>query len=138
MKCTNCDYESTSEQGLKVHFARKHTANKLESSSTCELCDKKFDSAEKLKRHVKSYSYQDAKFKCVDCNFVGTNDMTMEVHNGKFHTDIFDCGICEYVAESEDNLDLHLFTCEIYHCTATFGSFPNRTECTKKYKILVK
>ena len=93
----------------------------MESSSTCELFDKKFDT----------------KFKFVDCNFVGTNDMTMEVHNGKFHTDIFDCGICEYVAETEeDNLDLHLFTCEIYHCTATFGSFPNRTECTKKYKNL--
>ena len=36
-KCTNCNYESSSDQGLKIHIARKHTVNKLETSSICEL-----------------------------------------------------------------------------------------------------
>ena len=129
-KCTSCDYESSSQQGLKIHIARKHTVNKLETSSICELCDKKFETADKLQKHMKCHSYQDAKFKCVDCNFVGTNNLTMEVHNGKYHTDIFECGICEYVAESEEKLELHLFTCEIYHCNGSNG------KCTAKDKSL--
>ena len=134
VSCTKCDYTSSSEQGLRIHSARKHTVNKEESSNVCELCDKKFDTVKILRNHMKSHSYQDAKYKCVDCDFVGTNDMTMDVHTGKYHTDIFECGICEFIAESEEGLEIHLFTCEIYHCNGQYGSFPNSVACTVKSK----
>ena len=42
---------------------------------------------------MKGHNDQVAKFKCVDCEFVGTNEYTMEVHIGKYHTDVFECGI---------------------------------------------
>ena len=51
---------------------------------------------------MKSHSYQDAKYKCVDCDFVGKNELTMDVHTGRYHTDIFECGICEFITESEE------------------------------------
>ena len=60
--------------------------------------------------------------------------MTMDVHTGKYHTDIFECGICEFIAESEEGLEIHLFTCEIYHCNGQYGSFPNSVACTVKSK----
>ena len=65
---------------------------------------------------MKGHSYQTAKFKCVNCEFVGTNDYTMDVHSGKDHSDNFECGLCEYAAENEESSELHLFTCEIYVC----------------------
>ena len=88
----------------------------MEDSKSCEFCDEKFETVKDCKKHMKSHSYQVAKFKCVDCEFVGTNEYSMEVHNGKCHTDNFECGMCEFVAGNEEKLELHLFTCEIYHC----------------------
>ena len=42
-----------------------------------------------LKKHMKTHSYKEAKFKCEDCEFVGQCRETMEVHMGKAHTDNF-------------------------------------------------
>ena len=88
-KCNNCSYESKSEQGLRVHIARKHTINKVENQKSCEICDETFQTEKELRKHVKGHYYYMAKFNCVDCDFVGTNEYTMEVHNGKYHTDVF-------------------------------------------------
>ena len=60
----------------------------------------------------------------------------MEVHIGKYHTDVFECGICDYIADTEENLDIHLFTCEIYECTGSYGSFPKRPDCNLSGKDL--
>ena len=35
---------------------------------------------------------------------------------GKRHTDQFDCGICDVEAQSLENLNIHLSTCEMYQC----------------------
>ena len=40
----------------------------------------------------------------------------MEVHIGKVHSENFECGMCEFIAESLDTLEMHLFTCETYKC----------------------
>ena len=40
----------------------------------------------------------------------------MEVHLWKCHSEQYDCGLCDYVATSLENLETHLFTCETYQC----------------------
>ena len=40
----------------------------------------------------------------------------MEVHLGKFDSEQYDCGLCDYVATRLENLETHLFTCETYQC----------------------
>ena len=40
----------------------------------------------------------------------------MEVHLGKSHSDQFECVLWEFVAKDLENLDMLLFTCEIYQC----------------------
>ena len=62
---------------------------------------------------MKSHSYKETNFKCEDCNFCGLNELSMEVHFGKNHSE---CGLCEYKAQDLEELELHLFTCEIYEC----------------------
>ena len=116
VKCSQCDFEGNSEHGLKVHMARKHTVV-LETNIKCELCGETFEKSCDLKKHVKTHSYKKASFKCVECEFVGSNEVTMAVHSGKTHSDNFDCGICEYQAKSKEELEIHLFTCEIYICS---------------------
>ena len=70
-----------------------------------------------MKKHLQTHSYKKANFKCVDCDFVGTNEETMEVHIGKTHANIFECGLCSHKAETLEKLDIHLFTCEVYVCS---------------------
>ena len=116
VKCSQCDFEGNSQHGLKVHMARKHTINVDNKSRKCELCDKEFENDRDMKKHLKTHSYKKVEFKCVDCDFVGASEETMNVHYGKKHSDSFECGICDYKAETYEQLKIHLFTCEIFKC----------------------
>ena len=37
----------------------------------------------------------------------------MDIHVGRFHSDDFECGVCDVIYE---NLETHLKTCEIFRC----------------------
>ena len=40
MKCGKCEFETSSERGLKVHMKREHTAFSADKFPlTCDLCD---------------------------------------------------------------------------------------------------
>ena len=103
-KCTKCNFESKSEQGLKSHMTRKHTVSKKEGyPKMCDLCEIEISNADMMSKHLKTHSYTDARFKCEDCEFVGLTRDTMEVHIGKTHTDSFECGLCELNLTSVGN-----------------------------------
>ena len=40
----------------------------------------------------------------------------MDVHIGKRHSTKFDCGICDLKMKTQEDLEVHLFTCEIFIC----------------------
>ena len=40
----------------------------------------------------------------------------MQIHHGKCHSELFECGLCDFEAKTLDNLELHLTTCETYEC----------------------
>ena len=67
-----------------------------------------------MKRHMRSHSFKEAKFKCEDCDFVGQSRETMEVHIGKNHTDNFECGLCDLNFGNIGKLEIHLKACNIY------------------------
>ena len=121
-KCNLCEFSSTSEKGLKTHKSRMHTTshNGVETSSSypkeCEICEKSIRNEREMKTHLKTHSYIRPVFKCEKCEFCSENVFTMEVHQGKNHDKNFECGLCGFFAKSEEDLDLHLFTCEIYSC----------------------
>ena len=85
-KCSECNFKSSSKQGLKVHVKRKHTSSSIQYPVTCELCDTQLENGNDLKKHMKTHSYKKATYQCEDCNFVGENKPTMEVHLGRAHS----------------------------------------------------
>ena len=82
----------------------------------CELCEKVLRCESELKKHMKTHTYRKAAFKCEECEFVSSNEWSMEIHHGRIHNNILECGLFDFVAEDSDRLDLHLGTCEIYEC----------------------
>ena len=111
---------SISQQGLKIHIKKKHKTEKEEQQQfpkPCDLCEKIVDSKIKMKQHMKSFhTFTTADYKCEECNFIGTNQFTMEVHFGKTHSESSECGSCDFETKSSEDLKMHLFTCEIYMC----------------------
>ena len=88
-KCRNCDFETTSEKGLKQHNSKKHTKSENKGKRIeCEHCKYGFNSKE-----------------------------TLAVHIGKMHTKDFKCGLCENVLGNKEALEIHLNLCEVYQCT---------------------
>ena len=117
-KCKQCEYTTGSEQGLKTHKSKKHkqTVDPLDFPRTCNLCEKDVESSKEYKLHMKTHSYRLIQYQCTMCNFSEYNEIGIEVHVGREHGDNFECGLCEYIAEDLENLDLHLLTCEVYKC----------------------
>ena len=104
-RCEKCPFVSSSEKGLKTHLTRKHTIISATGyPRKCELCNKQFNNPNDFKKHMKSHSYKEAKFKCEDCDFVGKCAETMDVHMGKTHTDSFKFSLCENSFENLKNL----------------------------------
>ena len=84
----------------------------------CDVCDFETKKKIELKRHIKSHSYKydDGKMKCNECDFIGQNAWTLQIHIGKEHNQPIDCGLCDFPAKDLETLNLHLKTCEIYEC----------------------
>ena len=47
----------------------------------------------------------------------------MEVHNGKEHSDEFECGLCEINTKDKEELEVHFSTCEIFKCMTCRKTF---------------
>ena len=125
LKCLNCSFTTNSKQGLKIHMKKKHTAVDNDTfPQTCHLCEKNCENRNDLKKHLITHSYKKAKFNCSECDFVCQNVISMEVHNGKQHSDKLECGLCDLEVGNFENLELHLTTCEMYQCY----------KCEKRYK----
>jgi hypothetical protein len=60
--------------------------------------------------------------------------MTMAVHVGKLHSENIVCGICDFVADNLDNLETHLFTCEMYQCYYDNENFKNLSDLKEQVK----
>ena len=115
--CLECDFKTNSQQGLKVHMKRKHTLKGTEIyPRKCDLCDVELESKKVMKEHMRHHSYKKANYQCIDCDFLGDNQRTMDVHIGKLHSENVECGLCESILKTIDDLELHLVTCETYTC----------------------
>ena len=114
---------------------RKHTASRNETfPQICDLCEFEAESKRELKFYRLSHSYVKAVYKCVDCEYVGINEESMEVHIGKEHSDKYECGLCESVFTSSESLETHLVTCETYECVHCY--FTSKTISKTKAHVV--
>ena len=100
LKCEKCEFTTLSKQSMKTHLKRKHTASDTEKyPRTCDMCEEKLDNFKDMMMHMKTHSYKKTKYRCENCEFWGSNEMTMEVHFGRNHSENVECGLCEFKAK---------------------------------------
>ena len=132
IKCSSCDFTTTSKHGLKIHTQRMHTEQNF--SKTCSLCGKTFKSKHKFRNHKFEHTNWERKnnsYSCKECDFVGYNMYTHEVHMGKAHSSSYECGLCDTELGNLGALELHLNTCEIYKCRYCHSKERNVSEIKK-------
>ena len=132
LQCNECDFSTSSQQGLKIHKRKKHT--KIEASTfprKCDVCDRELCNKIEMKLHIMTHSYKKVQFKCEECDFVGNNEVSMEVHISKVHFEEIECGMCEYAATNLETLELHLVTCQTYECKYCGERFQTISEIKK-------
>ena len=114
------DFSTNSEAGLKSHTSKKHKKVKDNAEivfpKQCTLCDEILKNNKEKKIHMRTHSYKLAQFKCDHCDFVGGDEIDMEVHVARTHEENFECGLCDYEGKDLEALDIHLKTCETYQC----------------------
>ena len=116
-RCSQCDFVTNSQHGLKIHSKKKHTSVlDLEYPRQCDLCDEQCESSKEMKKHMITHSYKEARFKCDECDFVGQNLKSIEVHVRRKHSEKYECGLCDFEAGSSENIEMHLTTCELFEC----------------------
>ena len=119
-KCEKCDFSTTSENGLKTHVTRKHKNPQDNTQDIfpkqCSLCDQNVNNKKEMKKHMRTHSYKWVQFQCEHCEFIGGEEIDMEVHTAKLHGENIECGLCDYEATDVENLEIHLTTCEYYKC----------------------
>ena len=65
---------------------------------------------------MRTHSYSLVQFKCDLCDFMGNDEIDMDVHAAKFHSDKCECDLCGFEAKNLEDLEIHLTTCEYYVC----------------------
>ena len=84
------------------------------------LAAKKLDESSELLETSdpeKEMTEAELEFKCTKCEYVTTSEKGLKVHTTKTHTCSLNCEICDFKAQTEKVLEIHLFTCELYRCS---------------------
>ena len=66
--------------------------------------------------HLKEHTYKTLKFKCEHCEFLFKDMLSLDVHVERKHSGSSECGSCGFELKSENNLNIHLHTCETFTC----------------------
>ena len=116
IQCINCDFKTTSRQGLKIHNSKVHSKiNFQDFPAACKICEKVLQNESELRKHKKSqYTYHSVRYQCNECDFLANETETLNVHFGIKHTN--KCGLCDKIFENSASLIEHLTTCEIFMC----------------------
>ena len=71
----------------------------------CEFCDYDCWDKEDEGKHLRKYRFKKPLFKCDNCDLVVKSLLSLQVHIGKQHSGHFECGLCDYVGSTLDNLE---------------------------------
>ena len=125
--CRECDFTTTSRQGLKIHRSKSHSKiNFEEFPAACDICEKVLDNIINLKKHKKSeHTFHTVRYQCNECDFMANEVQTLHVHFGMTHSIKKQCGLCDKEFNNDKDLNNHHSLCEIFvcsnsHCKDTF------------------
>ena len=122
-KCDQCNYEAKTENALKNHTSKKHQQiTDVDDNiypKECALCDIVLNSNKDMKKHMRTHSFNYVTFKCALCDFIGGEQIEMEIHNARLHSEKNECALCDFEGTNLETIDIHLSTCECYACMWT-------------------
>ena len=87
-----------------------------------------------LKKHMRTHSFNYATFKCALCEFIGGEQIEMEIHDARVQGDKNECALCGFEGKDLETIDNHLSTCESYSCGLCENKFTQLTQVKEHFK----
>ena len=125
-ECESCGFVASTGGGLKDHVARSHRDDETKIV-TCGKCSQQFKNRGRMTRHWQSVHeegpmlhceycdfttklkkdltrhqkrhFEEQRFPCDLCNYVGKNNRLLNGHKQRVHTDAkpYNCTVCDYL-----------------------------------------
>ena len=137
-KCDKCDYETNKESTLHNHKSKKHQKNTEMDDSIfpkqCDLCEIVLNNNKEMKNHRRTHSFNYVTFKCALCDFIGGEQIDMEIHDARVHSDKHECALCDFEGKDLETIDIHLTTCECYSCGLCENKFKQLSQVKEHFK----
>ena len=137
-KCDQCNYEAKTENALKNHTSKKHQQiTDVDDNiypKECALCDIVLNSNKDMKKHMRTHSFNYVTFKCALCDFIGGEQIEMEIHNARLHSEKNECALCDFEGKNLETIDIHLSTCECYACGLCENKFTQLSQVKEHFK----
>ena len=125
-------------QKLKNHTNKKHQQiTDVDDNiypKECALCDIVLNSNKDMKKHMRTHSFNYATFKCALCDFIGGEQIEMEIHNARLHSEKNECALCDFEGQNLVAIDIHLSTCECYACGLCENKFTQLSQVKEHFK----
>ena len=108
-QCPDCPWKFRNQYSLKLHYKVVHLGQKPPKSVTCDICDRKYESQGRLKRHKKA-SHSERTVQCPDCpkKFATKGQLKVHhkvVHLGQKPAKIHKCDFCDYRTDSKSYME---------------------------------
>ena len=136
--CRECDFTTTSRQGLKIHRSKSHSKINFEQfPAACDICELVLENVTNFKKHKKSeHTYHTVRYQCDECDFMANEVQTLHVHFGMTHSSKNQCGLCDKEFNTANDLNDHHSLCEIFVCSNSHckDTFENLTDLKEKIK----
>ena len=100
----------------------------------CTLCEIVLNNNKEMKRHMRTHSFTYVTFKCALCDFIGGEQIEMEIHDARLHSEKNECALCDFEGKDLETIDNHLSTCECYSCGLCENKFTQLTQVKEHFK----
>ena len=113
-KCDQCRFETDTINTMNSHKCEKHEDNLTNNMSSCDQCDKRFNSNTKLKEHKRS-THNKKLVECPMCDYKRSSETEVTEHVEQSHPEKsdelnnqFKCEECHHETDSKSNLESHI------------------------------